>query len=90
MQYDKLTFDARFLGIWYICPCTIDLKKKLSTLNWLFLILEITNYCKGLNHLVFNQILNLFFLNLPVLYINVLLGSQTSAFQNVAALNTLY
>ena len=23
MQYDKLTFDARFLGIWYICPCTI-------------------------------------------------------------------
>ena len=24
MQYDKLTFDARFLGILcYICPCTI-------------------------------------------------------------------
>ena len=23
MQYDKLTFDARFLGIWYICPCTM-------------------------------------------------------------------
>ena len=23
MQYDKLTSDARFLGIWYICPCTI-------------------------------------------------------------------
>ena len=22
MQYDKLTFDARFLGIWYICLCT--------------------------------------------------------------------
>ena len=22
MQYDKLTFDARFLGICYICPCT--------------------------------------------------------------------
>ena len=22
MQYNKLAFDARFLGIWYICPCT--------------------------------------------------------------------
>ena len=23
MQYDKLTFHARFLGLWYICPSTI-------------------------------------------------------------------
>ena len=59
--------------------------KKLSTLNLIFLSLEITNYSKGLNHLVFNQFLNLDLKKLPVLDINVLFGNQTSASQNVAA-----
>ena len=55
---------------------------KLSTLNWIFF--EITNYSKGLDHLVFNQFLTL---SLKFTYVGYQCSfcNQTSASQNVAA-----